>query len=554
VDEAIDSRSAEPLRRLNHAFAREPDTLAEYLNGDKQFRIYVEMLRTRRAQRRDARVRRSSCRFWIDSVEVGIAALERDGRWSVRVAAFLPDMIPRERLPAELASATALTLSTRAADREVRYDPGDDGFRACERPTFLLLHEIDSHARLVARTAHSDGTRRALEVAGLFASDESPTFCRASPRDANFYVPVPTLPYDRTIEVPQGRHVLLVLPRETEEIICDPKAVALIDLGTTRTVRVLAPPAPSCDVLVGEDLWRLSAKPALPGKFLLDGPRLDERAADRIFTSWPSLRWEGSGAVQLRDVRVAPDPKASNARFERRLVGGGMVLECGRRVALDDLTFAVAGAPPGRLPREFIGRVLLQVEIEEGAQCWRLNYSFKLIPPTEICPSRVETEDTWRLPLQVVVRGVETLRLTSRWELTAGGVAKEETWETEGQGHELRIEARIPIQGSRLMCQLRYGFRRELPPDFEPGFAIDLECPLSGPLGFLLDASVLPKVVRPLGAKTDVRVDKLVMHSLVLPDFGATEGGEFSGSLVLGDRRRPVSSGEMSLAHVRQEI
>ena len=231
-----------------------------------------------------------------------------------------------------------------------------------------------------------------------------------------------------------------------------------------------------------------------------------------------------------------------------------MALERGRRVALDDLIFAVAGAPPGPLPREFIGRVVLQVEIEEGAQCWRLNYSFKLIPPTEICPSRVETEDTWRLPIQVVVRDVETLRLTSRWELTAGGVAKEETWETDGQGHELRIEARIPVQGSRLMCQLRYGFRRQLPPDFEPGFAIDLECPLSGPLGFLLDASVLPKVVQPLGAATVVHVDELVRHSLVLADFGPTEGSKFSASLALGDTRRPVSSGEMSLAHVRQEV
>ena len=271
VEEAIDSRSAEPLWRLNHAFARQPDTLAEYLNGDKQLRSYVEMLGTREAQRRDARARRSSCRFWIDAVDVGVAALERGGRWSISLAAFLPDMIPRERLPAEIASASALTLSARAADsksEEVRYDPVDDGFRACVRPAFVLLGEDESHARLVARASLPDGSRRALDVAGVFVSNEWPAFYRASPRDPSFYVPDPTLPGDRMIEVPQGRHVLLVLPRETEEVICDPEAVALIDLGTTRTVHVLAPPAPSCDVLVGEDLWKLSAKPAVPGRVL----------------------------------------------------------------------------------------------------------------------------------------------------------------------------------------------------------------------------------------------------------------------------------------------
>jgi hypothetical protein len=552
ADEAVDTRSAEPLRRFNHAFAREPDTLADYLTGDKQFRTYVEILRARRVQRRDARVQRSSRRFWIDSVELGIAALERGGRWSVSFAAFLPDMIPREVLPAQIAGSTAITLSSQTAEREVRYDPVDNGFRASARPPFLLLRQMDDDTRLTVRGALSNGTRPTLEVAGLRALDESPAFYRVSPRDPNFYVPVATLPDDRTIEVPQGRHVLLVVPRGVEEVVCDPDPLALIDLGRAWTVRVLAPPDPACDVLVGEGLWRLSAKLASPGEFSLDGPRLDEAIGDRIFTSWPSLRWLGSGAAQLRDIRVAPDPQASNARFVRRLVGNGVVIEHGSQIALGDLAFAVAGGPAGRLPREFIGRAVLEVEIEEGSQRWHLRYSFKLIPQTEICPSRIETDDTWELPLQVVVRGVETLRLTTSWELAAGGVAEQETWETESQGGELLIDTRIPVRGSRLICQLSYGFRRELPPDLEPAFAIKLECPLSGALGFLLDASAQPKVVRPLGAKTALRVEELVMHSLVLVDSGSTDSAGFC--LALGNTRRTISGGEMSLAHVRQEV
>jgi hypothetical protein len=558
--DSIDSESAEPLRRLSHAFAREPDTLAEYLNGDKEFRSYVEMLRTRRAQRRDARVRRSSCRFWIDSVEVGIAALERDGRWSISHAAFLPEVIPRERLPVEIASATKLTLSAHAADsksKEVVYDSAEDCLRAGLRAPVVLLSGGDGRARLVARAKLPDSTRREVEVARLLAANELPVmFYVADARRQGFYVPAPTLP-DVRIEVPEGKYVLLTLRREMEDIECEPKPLAVVTLGTTSTVRVLSPPTPTCYVRVGKDLWELAAKAPLPGEFLLDGPRLRETVGDLIFTSWPHLRWEGSGPVRLHSLRIAPAPEAANHRFPRRLVADGVLLDPGCSLDLGELTFkveTVADEASARLPREFVGRALLRIEVEQASERWALAYSFKLIPPTELCPGPVEMEETWRLPLQVVARGVETLELTPRWELTAGGVAKEETWEAKGQGHEVSLERSILIQGARLVCRLRYGFHGQLPRDFEPGFAIDLECPLSGPLGFLLDASVQPKVVRPLGAATILRVDELVTHSLVLADFGSTEGSEFSASLALGDRRRPVSSGEMSLAHVRQEI
>ncbi|MBI4515238.1 MAG: hypothetical protein HY699_05410 [Deltaproteobacteria bacterium] len=232
-----------------------------------------------------------------------------------------------------------------------------------------------------------------------------------------------------------------------------------------------------------------------------------------------------------------------------------MQLDPGRSLDLGELTFkveTVADDNSARLPREFVGRALLRIDVEQASERWALAYSFKVIPYTELCPGPVEMEETWRLPVQVVARGVETLELTPRWERTAGGVVKEETWEAKEQGYEVSLEASVPIQGSRLVCRLRYGFHGQLPRDFEPGFAIDFECPLQGPIGFLLDASAQPKAVRPLGAATALRVGDLVMHSLVLADGGSTDGARFH--LSLGDTRRPMSSGEIALAHVRQEI
>ncbi len=555
VRRTIDTGSAEPLRNLDHAFAREPDALAEYLLGGDSFHSYVAMQRSRRAQRRQARMRHSSHRFWIESVEVGIGAFQTPRGWSVGYAAYLPRTIPRESLPAEMATATALALSARTAGTaptgaEVRYDSGEAGFRALQPDPLVVFHHVDGPAFLSVRAALRDSRRSpVLDIASLLDVDESQgTFYRADLHRRAFYVPVPASPDDRIVEVPEGHPVLLVLKFDAD-VLCDVDPLETVALGSVRTVRVFPPPSPVLHVRVGNEDWKLQAKPPLPGDLLLDGPRLGAAVGERTFTSWPSLRWEASRAVQLHSLDVVPVPSASNAGRVRHLVNSGVTLDPGRPQPLDDLTFAVDREPPSRLPREFIGRALLRMEIGQGKERWRLAASIKLLPQTEIYAGDIEAADMGRLPLHVSVRGVETLRLTACWELTTGAVAADEYGETRGRGDELNLDMPIAVRGLRLICRLRYGFREELPPDLDPSFAVSVECPLPQPMGYLIDESVEPTAVRPLGSV--LRFGELVTYSIVLADQ-RSDGAQ--ATLILGEERLSIPWGRRPLAHVRQQL